>query len=860
MPRVAPWLQVALLLALTQSMAHAGASAERDVKSSLAFVCGEENDLYRVLTGRQRGWRRFQDARAAIDQARDGSGVLILADGYPAKTTAVAPGLLEKAAAKKLRLYIEYPSWLPGLEVGEARRTEWERAVVASHAFGASLPPLSILAIHDCHYLPTQAAKPLIVLARVAGFDKAVFGLPKETAPILFEHSPGQVLVATTKLSQFVTARYGPAEAWATIWGHVLAWLRGGAALPRLAWTPTVRPTFGRDTRLPADAEQQAFRRGAEWFRRAQLRAGPAWSGRDGLLEGYSSRVRLDGSQPVRRQLRNDCMGESSLALALAGVVTGDAQFLETAANLNDFIYTRSVLAQGPRADARSPSFGLVGWTTTAHGTYYGDDNARSLLGTMGTAALQKSQRWDVPLLRCILANFRTCGRYGFRSNVLSEAALKSRGWRHYYNAATVNYAPHYEAHIWACYLWAYHHTGWKPLLERARTALRMTVAAYPDQWRWTNGIQQERARMLLPLTWLVRVDDTPEHRAWLRQMATAMLADQVACGAIREAFGRPGQGTIPPPASNADYGKHEAPIIQENGDPVCDLLYTGAFALLGLHEAAAATGDPLYRKAEDRLAAFLCRIQVRSQAHPELDGAWFRAFDFKRWEYFGSNADAGWGAWCIETGWKQAWIVTVLGLRERNTSLWELSAHSTVGRHFDELRSLMIPEGDAAAGRLAHLALDKPLSLATAFAPQYSGGGATALTDGFRGRPDHRDTAWQGYLGCDLVATIDLGKAQALRAISTTFLQSTPVGIWLPTAVEYAVSDDGKTFRVVATVKHDVPEKRPGPLVKAIEADLRNTKARWLRVRASTLGTMPAWHPAKGRQAWLFADEVVVR
>ena len=34
-------------------------------------------------------------------------------------------------------------------------------------------------------------------------------------------------------------------------------------------------------------------------------------------------------------------------------------------------------------------------------------------------------------------------------------------------------------------------------------------------------------------------------------------------------------------------------------------------------------------------MAKFLCRIQVRSDAHRELDGAWFRAFDYERWGYW---------------------------------------------------------------------------------------------------------------------------------------------------------------------------------------------------------------------------------
>jgi hypothetical protein len=111
------------------------------------------------------------------------------------------------------------------------------------------------------------------------------------------------------------------------------------------------------------------------------------------------------------------------------------------------------------------------------------------------------------------------------------------------------------------------------------------------------------------------------------------------------------------------------------------------------LHEAAAATNEQIYRDAEDKLAQYLCRIQIRSERHPELDGGWFRAFDFNRWEYWASNADAGWGAWSIETGWTQSWITAVLGLRQIKTSLWDYTKESKIELNFDSLRKQMIPD-----------------------------------------------------------------------------------------------------------------------------------------------------------------------
>jgi hypothetical protein len=189
-----------------------------------------------------------------------------------------------------------------------------------------------------------------------------------------------------------------------------------------------------------------------------------------------------------------------------------------------------------------------------------------------------------------------------------------------------------------------------------------------------------------------VRVEDTPEHRQWLRKITQEMLSFQDASGAIREELGAPGKGDYGPPKSNQAYGTREATLISKNGDPLCDLLYTTNFAFLGLHEAAAATGEALYTDAAEKLAKFLCRIQVRSEAHPELDGWWYRAFEYKRWDYWASNADSGWGVWSTETGWTQAWIASVLGMRQMKTSLWELTSGSRIGKQLDHLLPQLFP------------------------------------------------------------------------------------------------------------------------------------------------------------------------
>jgi len=663
---------------------------------ALVFACRADNDLYRVLTAGDAKLPRYDSPAAAVEAAPEGSGVLILADDYPKKATPLDQPLFDVAARKKLRLYVEYPTWLPEMTVGPARRTELERAVVASDAFGPALAKLRILAIHDCHFVPVEASKADLVVAKVAGFDTAVFGLDDvKTHPILFEHPRGDVLVSTTKLSQFVTARYATQDAMQAVWRMVLTWLQKGKEPPRLQWTPTVRATYSRQEPLAADAARRAIIRGIDWHAKAGMLCAAkekdkhAGDGSLGVMEGIRSRIAYDGSQPINAGLRSDCNGETALAFALRWRLDGDERSRQVAGNLLDWLYFNSGLLHNDPAKA---DFGLLAWTTTSP-SLYGDNDIKAILSCMGTAALLETDRWDEVLLRDILGNFRTAGVYSFRGGCLNDGQVLKLGWQHYWRAKTIHYAPHYEAWIWASYLWLYDKTRYEPLLERTRLGIRMMMEAYPDRWQWTNGIQQERGRMLLTLAWLVRVDDRPEHRAWLKRMADDIEKCQDACGAIREELGDLAHGSYRPTRSNAEYGTNEAPLIQQNGDPVADMLYTSNFAFLGLHEAHAATGEEQYRRMADRLAEFLLRIQVRSEVHPELDGGWFRAFDFHRWDYWGSNADAGWGAWSIEVGWTQAWIPTVLAMRELKVNLWDLTKTSKIAKHWEKNRALMLPE-----------------------------------------------------------------------------------------------------------------------------------------------------------------------
>ena len=865
-------------------------AAQAAERATLTFSCVPGNDLYRVYAAAAgRAAPRFDSAREAVDHAAAGSGVLILAEGYPDKTTTLDESVFKAAERKQLRLYVEYPSMLPNAQVGPPRGTSAERAVVASDFFGPGLGKPQILAINGLHFVSIAANNPHLVAAKVAGFDTAVFGLPPTNNPILFEHSHGNLLVATTKLSHFVTGRYAPQESWRAVWTSILGWLTPGQVVPELKWTPVVRPTYGRNEPLPRKVERQALQRGVEWFVNSKLllhpsrveevdRANktanglaltpspdaPVGNGTLGILEAPLSIILPDGNQMQSCARRGDCTGESAMALAFGGKLFHDRQGTTIARNLLDFWCFTSDARKKERGDPKNGAYGLVAWGIDSPAWYvanYGDDNARFMLGTMATAALTGDDRWDEAVMMCLLANLRTTGRLGFRDDRIDIPALSDQGWRPFFARRIVSYSPHMEAYLWACYLWAYERTGFELFYQLAETAIRMTMVQYTDGWRWTNGLAQEKARILLPLAWLVRVKDTPEHRAWLQRAVDGLLALQEPCGAIREELGLRGKGMFPPPESNEAYGGGEASLIQQNGDPVTDLLYTANFAFLGLHEAASATGDPRIREAEEKLAKFLCRIQIRSEARPALDGGWFRAFDYRRWEHWASNADAGWGAWAIESGWTQGWITSVLAMRQMKTSLWDLTKRSKIQRHFGRLHTEMLPADatqDLPSLQIRHAAQGKPYRLDVPPSAHYPDEGGVSLTDGELAPTDHADPAWLGLEGPDIVTTLDLGESTPIRELAAEFLESIRVGIYLPTRLELQVSENGQDFTTLRTVERP-PAKDKAAWVHRFAVEGLNTRARYVRFHAKNPGPIAQGKPGAGANSWLFVSEVMV-
>jgi putative alpha-1,2-mannosidase len=160
---------------------------------------------------------------------------------------------------------------------------------------------------------------------------------------------------------------------------------------------------------------------------------------------------------------------------------------------------------------------------------------------------------------------------------------------------------------------------------------------------------------------------------------------------------------------------------------------------------------------------------------------------------------------------------------------------------------------------KLIKIPHDWTVKILSKYNRQYTGGGDEGLIDGIRGTLNFASGEWQGYQDQDFVAVIDLKRETEIKKLGGGFLQDARPWIWMPTRIEFEVSDDGENFRKIADIKTTVAPEDMKPQIKDYFAEIAPTKARFVRVKAYNLGKIPAWHPGAGFDAFIFVDEIFI-
>ena len=152
-----------------------------------------------------------------------------------------------------------------------------------------------------------------------------------------------------------------------------------------------------------------------------------------------------------------------------------------------------------------------------------------------------------------------------------------------------------------------------------------------------------------------------------------------------------------------------------------------------------------------------------------------------------------------------------------------------------------------------------RSIDITSKCSPAYHAGGPEALIDGQRGAANWRLGGWQGYQGTDFEAVVDLGKSQPIGYLAAGFVQDVRSWIWMPRDVTFYVSNDGTDFTRVARVINTIPYDDYQLYYEDFDAKV-SASARYVKVRATSYGKIPEWHPGAGGNAFIFIDEIEIR
>ena len=177
-----------------------------------------------------------------------------------------------------------------------------------------------------------------------------------------------------------------------------------------------------------------------------------------------------------------------------------------------------------------------------------------------------------------------------------------------------------------------------------------------------------------------------------------------------------------------------------------------------------------------------------------------------------------------------------------------EINAYAVVG---DDVSTV-------SKGLFKRISAGRNITIKYPYSNQYEAGGDIALIDLQRGNDNFRVGMWQGYYGVDLDAVVDLGEMTEIHRLAGSFLQDQKSWIFMPSQVEFFVSNDGKNFKPVGVIENEISQEEEDAVIQELEIR-KNLSARYVKMVATNPGPCPEWHVGAGEKSWIFADEIVI-
>lgn len=150
-----------------------------------------------------------------------------------------------------------------------------------------------------------------------------------------------------------------------------------------------------------------------------------------------------------------------------------------------------------------------------------------------------------------------------------------------------------------------------------------------------------------------------------------------------------------------------------------------------------------------------------------------------------------------------------------------------------------------------------RKITLNSAPNDRYTFKGGQTLVDGMIGDMGFATGRWIGFSPGDLDAVIDLGETTFISKVELGILFDKDNWIFPSDHISVLVSQDGVKYNSVADTVLVLPDQsvKNDRMIQGVAFDPVNT--RYVKIKANSVKSLPAWHGAKGKPGFLFVDEI---
>ena len=158
-----------------------------------------------------------------------------------------------------------------------------------------------------------------------------------------------------------------------------------------------------------------------------------------------------------------------------------------------------------------------------------------------------------------------------------------------------------------------------------------------------------------------------------------------------------------------------------------------------------------------------------------------------------------------------------------------------------------------------SHKGMGRPVQMLTETHPSYTFNCPDMLTDGITGKGPYNSGDFAGWYNKPVEVIVDMGNATYCEAGLSTYVYKYDY-IFNPLDLVVYTSEDGENFTEIARQDYGLTGGiHDGNECQKFIVSFPETSARYLKITARVIESLPEWHSGKGRPGFVFVDEVVV-